>query len=190
VLVVMVATGAQVRLFRRGAARPIGVRWAAPIVCAGSVQAVAQMCLRHRWNQVLSKARKRAPEQHRRGAQHHRGGTRTCGPEPTAGGGSKRPPQGGTTQQGGGAPGGHNTAGGTSTQGGRSHPPTLPPPRVLSCSKGGTRCKDWRWKETSRSCAYPVAARARRYIPGLHAPVARYQRGAADIPAEIPAGAS
>jgi len=69
----MVATGARVRLIRRGAARPVGVRWAAPIACAGSVQAVAkrQRCLRHRWNQVSSKARKQAPEQHRRGAPAH-----------------------------------------------------------------------------------------------------------------------
>jgi len=58
---------------RRGAARPVGVRWAAPIACARSVQAVAkrQRCLRHRWNQVSSKARKQAPEQHRRGAPAH-----------------------------------------------------------------------------------------------------------------------
>ena len=43
----MVATGARVRLIRRGAARPVGVRWAAPIACARSVQAVAkrQRCL-------------------------------------------------------------------------------------------------------------------------------------------------
>ena len=74
------ATGARVRPIRRGAARPVGVRWAAPIACARSVQAVAkrQRCLRHRWNQVSSKARKQAPEQHRRGApahgaRHHQG---------------------------------------------------------------------------------------------------------------------
>jgi len=43
----MVATGARVRLIRRGAARPVGVRWAAPVACARSVQAVAkrQRCL-------------------------------------------------------------------------------------------------------------------------------------------------
>ena len=43
----MMATGARVRLIRRGAARPVGVRWAAPIACARSVQAVAitQRCL-------------------------------------------------------------------------------------------------------------------------------------------------
>jgi len=70
----MMATGARVRLIRRGAARRVGVRWAAPTACAGSVQAVAkrQRCLRHRWNQVSSKARKQAPEQHRRGAPAHR----------------------------------------------------------------------------------------------------------------------
>ena len=37
----MVATGARVRPIRRGAARPVGVRWAAPIACARSMQAVA-----------------------------------------------------------------------------------------------------------------------------------------------------
>jgi len=68
------ATGARVRLIRRGAAQPVGVRWAAPIACARSVQAAAkrQRCLRHRCNQVSSKARKQAPEQHRRGAPAHR----------------------------------------------------------------------------------------------------------------------
>jgi len=70
----MMATGARVRLIRRGAVRPVGVRWAAPIACARSVQAVArrQRCHRHRCNQVSSKARKQAPEQHRRGAPAHR----------------------------------------------------------------------------------------------------------------------
>jgi len=70
----MMATGARVRLIRRGAARPVGVRWAAPIACARSVQALArrQRCHRHRCNQVSSKARKQAPEQHRRGAPAHR----------------------------------------------------------------------------------------------------------------------
>jgi len=43
----MMATGARVRLIRRGAARPVGTQWAAPIACARSVQAVAkrQRCL-------------------------------------------------------------------------------------------------------------------------------------------------
>ena len=52
----------------------MGVRWAAPIACARSVQAVArrQRCHRHRCNQVSSKARKQAPKQHRRGAPAHR----------------------------------------------------------------------------------------------------------------------
>ena len=159
----MVATGAQVRLFRRGAARPVGVRWAAPIACAGSVQAVAkrQRCLRHRWTQVSSKARKRAPEQHHRGAHNTTGGGHRhtdTGPEPTAGGGAASAHRRGAQhRRAGGARGAQHRGGHQHTRG-PLPPANTPPPRVLSCSKGGTRCKDWRWKETSRSCACPVAA--------------------------------
>ena len=64
-------------------------------------------------DQVSSKPRKRAPEQHRRGAHNTTGGHRHTGPEPTAGEGSKRPPQGGTTPQAGrGAPRGAQHRGG------------------------------------------------------------------------------
>jgi len=122
----MVATGAQVRLFRRGVARPIGVRWAAAIACAGSVQAVAkrQRCLRHRWIKSRQRRESAHPNNTAGGHTPPQGGTGTQGQNPPQGGGSKRPPQGGTPPQGGGGPGGHNTAGGTSTQGGRPHPPT------------------------------------------------------------------
>jgi len=115
-----VATGAQVRLFRRGAARPVGVRWAAPIACAGSVQAVAkrqrQRCLRPTsLDQVSSKARKRAPEQHRRGRGAHNTtrGHRHTRPEPTAGGGAASAHRRGAQHRRAGgpqAPGGRNTA--------------------------------------------------------------------------------
>ena len=109
----MVATGAQVRLFRRGAAQPVGVRWAAPpIACAGSVQAVAkrQRCLRHRWNQVLE--RKCASKQHRRGAPNTTGGHRHTGLEPTAGVGQQAPSAGGHNIAGRGAPRGAQHRGG------------------------------------------------------------------------------
>jgi len=97
-------------------ARPVGVRWAAPIACAGSVQAVAkrQRCLRHRW--IKSRQRRESAHPNNTAGGHNTTrGHRHTGPEPTAGGGSKRSPQGGTTPQVGGPPGGHNTAGGTST---------------------------------------------------------------------------
>jgi len=111
-----VATGAQVRLFRRGAARPVGVRWAAPIACAGSVQAVAkrQRCLRHRW--IKSRQRRESAHPNNTAGGHNTtGGHRHTGPEPTARGGQQAP-----------TAGGHNTAGrgggrGAQHRGGHQH---------------------------------------------------------------------
>ena len=121
--VMAVATGAQVRLFRRGAARPVGVRWAAPIACAGSVQAVVkrQRCLRHRWIKSRQRRESAHPNNtagghntkggHRHtgpeptaGGDNTKGGHRHTGPEPTAGGGQQAPTAGGHTTAGQGAP--------------------------------------------------------------------------------------
>jgi len=76
----MVATGARVRLIRRGAAPPVGVRWAAPIACARSVRAVAkrQRCLRqflrHRFKSRQRRESKR-PNNTAGGHRHTEPGT-------------------------------------------------------------------------------------------------------------------
>ena len=107
----MVATGAQVRLFRRGAARPVGVRWAAPIACAGSVQAVAQRKVSNATSLVSSKKGEKARTRTTtHGGTTPQGGTGTQGQNPPQGEAAsahRRGPQ--HRRSGGGQPGGHNT---------------------------------------------------------------------------------
>ena len=140
---VMVATGAQVRLFRRCAERPVGVRWAAPIAYAGSVQAVAKrqagVCvIAGIKSQVSSKARKRAPEQHRRGAQHHRGAPAHRARTHRRGGGQQAPTAGGQHRRAGGP------QRGTTPRGAPAHKGAAPtrqqvPTRILCSSSDGDR---------------------------------------------------
>jgi len=89
-------------------------------------------------DQVSSKARKRAPEQHRRGAQHHRGAPAHRARTHRRGGGQQAPTAGGQHRRAGGP------QRGTTPRGAPAHKGAAPtrqqvPTRILCSSSDGDR---------------------------------------------------